>query len=428
MKLSIVILAAGFGTRMNSNLAKPLHTICGKSLIKIIIENALQLSDDITLILHHQADAIKEHLKDYSNLKYIYQDMQNHKGTGGALINYEPKYEEALILNADMPLITQNSLKIIANTNSKIVLSTFNKYSANSYGRVIKENDKISKIVETKDANNEELKCTLCNAGIYKISKDILKTYIPKLNNNNAQKEYYLTDIIKMAIDDKISVSECTFDEIEFLGINNKLDLEQAEQIMQKRIKDELLINGVIMHNKDSIFIELDTQISNDCEIESGVVIKANSIIKSSKILANSVIENSEIINSSIGPMARIRPKCVIKDSKIGNFVECKNAKLENVKAGHLAYLGDCEISSGVNIGCGVIICNYDGKNKHLSKIGKNVFIGSNSNLIAPINIPSDTLIAAGSTISNKDAAKLKAKDLFIERNKGVIFNNFKDF
>lgn len=428
MKLSIVILAAGFGTRMNSNLAKPLHTICGKSLIKIITENALKISDDVTLILHHQADAIKEHLSSNSYLKFHNQDMQNHKGTGGALMNYEPKYDEVLILNADMPLITLESLEKIAKNDADITLSTFNKYEKHSYGRVIKENEKIIKIVETKDANSEELKCTLCNGGVYKMSKKVLKTYIPKLNNENAQKEYYLTDVIKMAIDDGLRVSENTFDEIEFLGINNKLDLEQAEQIMQKRIKDDLLINGVIMHNKDSIFIELDTQISNDCEIESGVVIKANSIIKSSKILANSVIENSEIINSSIGPMARIRPKCVIKDSKIGNFVECKNAKLEDVKAGHLAYLGDCEISSGVNIGCGVIICNYDGKNKHLSKIGKNVFIGSNSNLIAPINIPSDTLIAAGSTISNKDAAKLKAKDLFIERNKGVIFNNFKDF
>lgn len=428
MKKSVVILAAGFGTRMNSNLAKPLHTICGKSLIKIIVENALKLADDVTLILHHQAESIKEHLKDFNNLNYIYQDMTNHKGTGGALISYEPKNDEVLILNADMPLITLKSLEIIANTKADIVLSTFNKFEKNAYGRVIKENNKITKIVETKDANDEELKCTLCNAGIYKMSKNVLKTYIPKLNNNNAQKEYYITDVIKMAIDDGLMLSECVFDELEFLGINNKLDLELAESIMQDRIKNELLINGVIMHNKSSIFIELDCEISNDCEIESGVVIKANSKIKNSKILTNCVIENSIIENSSIGPMARIRPKCVIKESKIGNFVECKNAKLEDVKAGHLAYLGDCEISSGVNIGCGVIICNYDGKAKHISKIGKNVFVGSNANLIAPINIPDDTLIAAGSTISNKDAKKLVAKDLFLERSKGVIFNNFKDF
>lgn len=428
MKKSVVILAAGFGTRMNSNLAKPLHTICGKSLIKIIVENALKLADDVTLILHHQAKNLKEHLKDFNNLNYIYQDMINHKGTGGALISYEPKNDEVLILNADMPLITLKSLEIIANTKADIVLSTFNKFEKNAYGRVIKENNKITKIVETKDANDEELKCTLCNAGIYKMSKNVLKTYIPKLNNNNAQKEYYITDVIKMAIDDGLMLSECVFDELEFLGINNKLDLELAESIMQDRIKNELLINGVIMHNKSSIFIELDCEISNDCEIESGVVIKANSKIKNSKILTNCVIENSIIENSSIGPMARIRPKCVIKESKIGNFVECKNAKLEDVKAGHLAYLGDCEISSGVNIGCGVIICNYDGKAKHISKIGKNVFVGSNANLIAPINIPDDTLIAAGSTISNKDAKKLVAKDLFLERSKGVIFNNFKDF
>lgn len=428
MKKSVVILAAGFGTRMNSNLAKPLHTICGKSLIKIIVENALKLSDDVTLILHHQAEHIKEHLKDFSNLNFIYQDMANHKGTGGALISYEPKNDEVLILNADMPLITLKSLEIIANTKADIVLSTFNKFEKNAYGRVIKENNKIIKIVETKDANDEELKCTLCNAGIYKMSKNVLKTYIPKLNNNNAQKEYYITDVIKMAIDDGLTLSECVFDELEFLGVNNKLDLELAESIMQDRIKNELLINGVIMHNKSSIFIELDCEISNDCEIESGVVIKANSKIKNSKILANCVIENSVIENSSIGPMVRIRPKCVIKDSKIGNFVECKNAKLDDVKAGHLAYLGDCEISSGVNIGCGVIICNYDGKAKHISKIGKNVFVGSNANLIAPISIPDDTLIAAGSTISNKDAKKLVAKDLFLERSKGVIFNNFKDF
>ncbi len=427
MKLSVVILAAGFGTRMNSKLAKPLHQICGKTLIDLVCENALAISDDVTVILHHQADSIKEHLKN-TRIKFLLQDMINHKGTGGALFDYEPMNDEVIILNADMPLITLNSLKQIASQKGDVVLSTFKKYENNAYGRVIKENEKIIKIVETKDANENELKCNLCNGGIYKMSKNVLKTYIPKLNNNNAQNEYYLTDVIKMAIDDDLAVSECEFSENEFLGINSKLDLELAEQILQNRIKDELLIKGVIIHNKSSIYIDANAVISSDCEIESGVVIKGKCNITNSLILANSVIENSNITNSNIGPMARIRPNCNINDSKIGNFVECKNAKLNGVKAGHLSYLGDCEINSGVNIGCGVIICNYDGKKKHKSIIGENVFVGSNANLIAPINIPNNTLIAAGSTISAKDANKLKEKDLFLERSKGVIFNNFKDF
>lgn len=426
--ISVVILAAGFGTRMKSSLAKPLHKISDWEMIFYSLENAFKLSDDVSVVLFNQAEKIQEKiLSEFKNTKILIQNMQ-FSGTGGALKNYYPLYDEVLVLNADMPLVSLDSLKQLCALECDIAMSVFNKYEKNEYGKVIVNDEKIVKIVENKDANDEEKNINLCNGGIYKFKKDILKNYLPKLKNNNAQKEYYLTDVIKLAIDDGYLVKSVLKDENEFLGINSKKDLEKAQSLQQKMIKEKLLQNGIIMHNKESIFISYKSEFIDECEIYPNCVFKGKNKITKSIIYENTSIENSTIANSSIGPLARIRPKCDIKESKIGNFVECKNANLTQIKAGHLSYLGDCIIKSGVNIGCGVIICNYDGVKKHLSIINENCFIGSNSNLIAPIEIKKNTLIAAGSTINNKNASKMQERDLFLQKANATIINNFKKF
>lgn len=425
---SVVILAAGFGTRMKSSLAKPLHKISDWEMIFYSLENAFKLSDDVSVVLFNQAEKIQEKiLSEFKNTKIVLQNMQ-FSGTGGALKNYHALYDEVLVLNADMPLVSLDSLKQLCTLDCDIAMSVFNKYEKNEYGKVVINDEKIVKIVENKDANEEEKNISLCNGGIYKFKKDILENYLPKLKNDNAQKEYYLTDIIKFAIDDGFLVKSMLKDENEFLGINSKKDLEQAQALHQKMIKEKLLQDGIIMHNKESIFISYKSEFIDECEIYPNCVFKGKNKIIKSVIYENTSIENSIVANSSIGPLARIRPKCDIKESKIGNFVECKNADLTKVKAGHLSYLGDCVIKSGVNIGCGVIICNYDGVKKHLSVINEDCFIGSNSNLIAPIEIAKNTLIAAGSTISNKDASKMQEKDLFLQRADARIISNFKQF
>ena len=272
------------------------------------------------------------------------------------------------------------------------------------YGRVLIENGEVKKIVEQKDANEDELKIKSVNAGVYCFKKEVLEKYIPLLNSDNAQKEYYLTDIIEMAVKDNLKIKALEVSVEDFKGINSKKDLAEAEKIMCGRIKNKWMEAGVIIRLPETVFIDAYSEFEGECEIESGCVIKKSKIIES-KIKANSVIEEAVIETSEVGPMARIRPKSEIKNSKIGNFVEIKASKLNDVKAGHLSYLGDSEINTGTNIGAGTITCNYDGKKKYKTKIGKNVFVGSDTQLIAPVVIEDDVIIAAGSTV-NKDIPK----------------------
>ena len=363
----IIILAAGKGTRMKSNTPKVLHTLCNKPMIEYIIEESLKITPNVDIILGYKFDEIKERISKY-NIKIHKQYLENFPGTGGALIdltkNGKIKDEKILILNGDMPLIQENELKKFFEIKADIVMSVMKLDNPDGYGRVIIENGNVKKIVEQKDANENELKIPFVNAGVYCFKKEILEKYIPLLNNNNAQKEYYLTDIIEMAVKNGNIVKAIEVNEEDFKGINSKKDLAEAEKILCNRIKNKWMKEGVIMRLPETIFIDAYTEFEGECEIESGSVIKKSKIIKS-KIKANSVIEEAVIKNSEIGPMARIRPKSEITHSKIGNFVEVKASKLNDVKAGHLSYLGDSEIDSGTNIGAGTITCNYDGKRKY---------------------------------------------------------------
>ena len=399
----IVILAAGKGTRMKSETPKVLHTLCDKPMINYIIDESQKITSSIDVILAHKFDDVKNKIEK-TGVRIHKQNLEKYPGTGGALKEIPFIEDKILILNGDMPLITAEEIKKFFGIDADVVMSIMKLDNPHGYGRVVIEDGNVKKIVEQKDANEEELKIPYVNAGVYMFKKEVLEKYIPLLDNNNAQKEYYLTDIIEMAVKDGLKVKALEVNEEDFKGINSKKDLAEAEKIMCKRIKEKWMQKGVIMRLPDTIFIDAYSEFEGECEVESGSVIKKSKIIES-KIKANSVIEEAVIKNSEIGPMARIRPKSEIIDSKIGNFVEVKASKLNDVKAGHLSYLGDAEINSGTNIGAGTITCNYDGKAKYKTKIGKNVFVGSDTQLIAPVVIEDDVMIAAGSTI-NKDIPK----------------------
>ena len=422
MSLSIIILAAGKGTRMKSSLPKVLHKISGYEMLYYSIKEAKKLSDDVTVVLYHQAELVKKEMEKYfDDVNYVLQDHENYPGTGGAVMNIPTKGSEILVLNGDMPLVEESELKEFLNKDASIVMSVIKLENPDGYGRVIIENNEVKKIVEQKDATKEELKVNTVNAGVYLFKKEVFEKYLPKLSNNNAQGEYYLTDIIEMAVKDGLKVVPIYVKEENFKGVNSKLDLAKAEEIMQRKIKENFMKNGVSFRLPETIYIESGVEIEGECFIENGVSLLGTTKIINSHIKTNSIVEDSVIEDSSVGPMARIRPNSYLKETHIGNFVEVKKSKLIGVKAGHLSYLGDSEIEEGTNIGAGTITCNYDGKNKYKTKIGKNVFVGSDTQLVAPVTIEDNVIIAAGTTVTKN----VKSESLAISRQPLKIVEGF---
>ena len=406
MSISVVILAAGQGTRMKSTTPKVLHEISGKSMLFHAIDAAKNLSDDITVVLYHQAERIQAEIeKNYTGIHFHMQDAEKYPGTGGAMKGVAVKHEKALILNGDMPLVTMDALSALTQGDADINMSVIALDNPSGYGRVVIFNGNVQEIVEEKDCIPAQKEIQTVNAGVYCLKKEILERYIPVLNNYNAQKEYYLTDIIKMAVEEHKTIHPVMVEEEEFKGVNSKLDLAHAEEILQRRIKTEWMKAGVTMRLPETIYIDSRATFEGECMLDNGVSIQGASHIIASHIKTHSIIEDSHIENSDVGPMGRVRPNSTLIDTHIGNFVEVKKSTLTGVKAGHLAYIGDASIESGSNIGAGVITCNYDGKNKYQTKIGKNVFVGSDTQLVAPVTIADDVIIAAGSTI-NKDVAQ----------------------
>ncbi len=422
-KISIVILAAGKGSRMKSPKAKVLHTICGKEMLYYIIKTSREISDDVSVVVAHQKDAVTELMSSYfDDINFVTQDAENFPGTGGAMKNISVKNEKVLVLNGDMPLVTAASLEGFLESKSDIVMSIFDLQNPDGYGRVIIKDGHVEKIVEQKDASLAELNVTTVNAGIYAFSKQILDNYIPKLSNNNAQKEYYLTDVISMARADGLNITPLLVDEERFKGVNSKKDLSDAEVIMQDRIKTSLMESGVIMQLPSTIYIEEGVTFEGECIVENGCRITGNSKIINSHIKAHSVIEDSIVKNSDVGPLAHLRPASKLEDTHVGNFVEVKKSTLKGVKAGHLSYIGDASVGEGTNIGAGVITCNYDGIKKYETIIGKNVFIGSDTQLVAPVTIEDNVMIAAGTTVTS---GKIESGALAISRTKLRTIENF---
>ncbi|HFU2808136.1 TPA: bifunctional UDP-N-acetylglucosamine diphosphorylase/glucosamine-1-phosphate N-acetyltransferase GlmU [Campylobacter coli] len=422
MKTSILILAAGLGTRMKSEKPKVLQELCQKSMILHILEKAFTISEDVSVVLSHQKERVeKEILEHFPKTQILEQDLINFPGTAGALKGFTPKNEKVLILCGDMPLVEKTSLEALLQSEGELSLAVFNARDAKSYGRVIIKDDQVEKIVEFKDANEEERKVSICNAGVYVIESKLLAQILPLIDNHNAAKEYYLTDSISLAKKQGASIKAVFVDEDEFMGINDKFELNIAQNLMQEKIKKHWMKQGVIFHLPQSTYIGMDVEFVGECEVYENVRIEGKSKIINSIIKSSSVIENSIVENSDVGPLAHLRPKCELKDTHIGNFVECKNAKLNGVKAGHLSYLGDCEIESGTNIGCGTITCNYDGVKKHKTIIGKNVFVGSDTQFIAPVKIEDDVIIAAGSSVD----CNVESGVLFINRAEKKLIKDY---
>ncbi len=426
--LSIIILAAGAGTRMKSSTPKVLHKISGREMLYYSIKEAQKLSDDIHVVLYHQASLVEESMgKYFSDITYHTQNHEDYPGTGGAVMGITPKYEKTLVLNGDMPLVVADELKQLTIFNEtqvkdeKLTMSVLELECADGYGRVVIDKENVVKIIEQKDCSSYELDITTANAGVYCFDTQFLLENLPKLSNENAQKEYYITDLVELAVQSGIKVRPIVVKEENFKGVNSKYDLSVAEVIHQSRIKEMFLKEGVIMRLPDTIYIEEGVLIEGESILENGVTLLGNSKIVNSHIKTNSVVEDSILEDSDIGPMARIRPLSILKDTHIGNFVEVKKSTLTGVKAGHLSYLGDCSIDEGSNIGAGTITCNYDGKSKYKTIIGKNVFVGSDTQLVAPVTIEDDVMIAAGSTITNN----VKSGDLALSRTKQKTIAGF---
>lgn len=426
MNTRALILAAGQGTRMKSETSKVLHEVLGKPMVHYPIQAAKDIGvKDICLIVGHKADDVKKTIGD--SIQYVMQKEQ--LGTGHAVIqaiDFIPEEGEVIILYGDTPLITGDTLEEMLtfhriNDNTATVLSA-RVEDSNGYGRIIRnKTGEFVRIVEQKDATELEKRVKEINGGMYVFNAKALRFALSKINNDNVQKEYYLTDTLEILLANGYRVDAIPITHIEdILGVNSKEQLAELTAIMRKRINQRHMLNGVTLIDPNNTYIDDSVEIECDTVIEPGCMLQGNTKIgKGCRIGFNSKIKNSylgdfvevecSVIMEStvgeqthVGPFAYIRPNSKIgKGVKIGDFVEIKNATIgDGTKASHLTYIGDADVGAGVNFGCGTVIVNYDGAKKHRSTIKDNAFIGCNTNLVSPVTIEEGAYTAAGSTIT----------------------------
>ena len=445
-----VILAAGMGTRMKSKMPKVLHTVCGKPLSKWVIDASKAAgADKVCAVVGHKAETVKEVLGDVC--EFALQAEQ--KGTGHAVMQaidvIKNSKGEVVILNGDTPLITaetiNKAIEYHKNNDNQATVITAILDDATGYGRIVRDNDgSVLKIVEQKDASEEEKKINEVNSGMYVFDAQSLVYALDKITPNNAQGEYYLTDTLEILLSAGKKIGGYAIsDNDEIRGINDRVQLNEAEKIMQKRINEYHMRNGVTMRNPESVYIEDGVEIGNDTEIcqnvtiKSGTKIGSDCVIGSGSMLDRAVIHDgvdvlsSVIIESEVdegthvGPFAYIRPNCHVgKEVKVGDFVELKNSNIDDgTKISHLTYIGDSDVGKRVNFGCGTVTCNYDGKKKYRTTIGDDCFVGCNTNFVSPINVGDGVYIAAGSTITED----IPENSLSIARARQVNKEGWKD-
>ena len=430
--LSTVILAAGEGTRMNSKKSKVLHKMLGKSLIEHVMDAAKYAgSQKICLVIGHKGEEVREAIGD--SVEYAVQ--KERLGTGHAVMQADSFIEEEgdiLVLYGDTPLITGETLKNMIETHRKekngvTILSAIVE-DPTGYGRIIRdEAGNFIKIVEHKDASEEELKVREINGGMYCFQARLLKEALKELTNHNVQGEYYLTDTLHIILSKGYRVNAMIVkDSTEILGVNSRAQLSEVTQILKRRINKKFMDEGVTIIDPESTYIEPDVSIGIDTIIYPGSIIQGKTVIgedcvigpnariDSAKIgndvsIESSVILESEIgSNTTVGPFAYIRPNSKIGSHiKIGDFVEVKNSTIgNNTKVSHLTYIGDADVGENVNFGCGTVVVNYDGHKKHRTVIEDEAFIGCNTNLVSPVTIHKEAFIAAGSTITENVPAR----------------------
>ena len=424
-ELDIVILAAGKGTRMQSQTPKVLHTLAGKPMVQHVMDTASGLQPDRThVVIGHGAEQLREALADKA-VQFAVQAEQ--KGTGHAVAQALDQLGsgKVLILYGDVPLLQRDSLKtLLAQVDEQhIGLLTVTLDDPMGYGRIVRNDaGEAVAIVEQKDASSDQLAICECNTGIMAMTSAQLKRWLPQLSAENAQGEYYLTDVIAMAADEGIQV--CTAQPataVEVEGVNNRAQMARLERAYQQQLADKLMAQGVAVADParldirgrltcgHDVFIDVGCVFEGEVELGEGVRIGPYCVIKNSTIGAESVVDTHSVIEGTvaaglnqIGPFARLRPgtRLAVK-AKVGNFVETKNADVgEGSKINHLSYVGDARLGRDVNVGAGTITCNYDGANKHHTDIGDNAFIGSNTALVAPVSVGKGATIGAGSTIA----------------------------
>ena len=445
-----VILAAGMGTRMKSKMPKVLHKVCGKPLSKWVIDASEAAgADKVCAVVGHKAETVKEVLGDVC--EFALQAEQ--KGTGHAVMQaidvIKNSKGEVVILNGDTPLITAETInkpiEYHKNNGNQATVITAILDDATGYGRIVRDNDgSVLKIVEQKDASKEEKKINEVNSGMYVFDAQSLVYALDKITPNNAQGEYYLTDTLEILLSAGKKIGGYAIsDNDEIRGINDRVQLNEAEKIMQKRINEYHMRNGVTMRNPESVYIEDGVEIGNDTEIcqnvtiKSGTKIGSDCVIGSGSMLDRAVIHDGVDVLSSVilesevdegthvGPFAYIRPNCHVgKEVKVGDFVELKNSNIDDgTKISHLTYIGDSDVGKRVNFGCGTVTCNYDGKKKYRTTIGDDCFVGCNTNFVSPINVGDGVYIAAGSTITED----IPENSLSIARARQVNKEGWKD-
>ncbi len=415
------------GTRMKSNMPKVLHKVCGKPLCKWVIDASKEAgAKSVCAVVGHRAELVKETLGDVCS--YALQSEQ--KGTGHAVMQAADAIKasegETVILNGDTPLVTaetiKNAVKYHRSQGNQATVITAVLPDATGYGRIVRDGDGgVIKIVEQKDANEEEKKISEVNSGMYVFDSESLLFALGRITPNNAQGEYYLTDAFEILLGAGKKVGGYAIeDNDEIRGVNDRVQLSVAEKIMRGRVNEAHMRAGATMRDPESVYIEADVEIGNDTEIcpnvtiKSGTKIGSDCVIGSGSLLDRAVIhDNVDILSSVIlqsevesgthvGPFAYIRPNCRVgKDVKVGDFVELKNSDInDGTKISHLTYIGDSDVGERVNFGCGTVTCNYDGKNKFRTVIGDDCFVGCNTNFVSPVNVGDGAYIAAGSTIT----------------------------
>jgi bifunctional UDP-N-acetylglucosamine pyrophosphorylase/glucosamine-1-phosphate N-acetyltransferase len=425
--VSVVVLAAGIGTRMTSSISKVVHNLSGKPIIRWVMDSILSIKPNIVVVVVNRANSniIKKLLSDINNVKFVYQKEQ--LGSADAAIKAEKilknKSDYILIVNGDTPLIDKTILNSLINktikTRSSLTLLSSVLKNPYGYGRIIKKNGNLKNIVEEVNATEKEKEINEINSGVYCFDKNVWN-YLKNIKQNNIKKEYYLTDVIPILIKKKKKISLFVCNKYETIGINTRIDLLNAERELKIKKIYNLINSGVNIIDINNVYISNDAKIGKDTIIYPGVfidtgvsigekcVIKGYSYLINSKIGYNNTIIYSYIDGAiiknkvTIGPFVHIRHGTVLSENvKIGNFSEIKNSKIkEKTKINHLSYIGDSKIEKNVNIGAGTITCNYDGKKKNKTIIGQKSFVGSNVNLVAPIKIGENVFIAAGSTVT----------------------------
>ena len=423
-----IILAAGKGTRMKSKLYKVLHRLCGKAMVDHVLTQVEKINmANVVTIVGYGAEAVEEELGDRT--KYVVQKEQ--LGTGHAVLQAEDLLGDldgtTMVVSGDTPLFTaqtfDNLFKYHEDKKAKATILTSKAPDPTGYGRIIR-NDLgiVTKIVEQKDATTDEAAINEINTGVYVFDNRALFNALHQTTNDNAQGEYYLTDVIEILKQQGETVAAYQMaDFYESMGVNDRVALANATKIMQARINTAHMKNGVSMVNPEDTYIDVDVTIGSDTIIEPGVQLKGNttigedcylgahseirnSILHDGVTVTSSMIEDSEMMNgSNIGPNSHLRPESVIGEKvHLGNFVEVKKAEIgAGTKVGHLTYVGNAKLGKNINVGCGVVFVNYDGSQKHETVVGDDSFIGSNSNLVAPLNVSDHSFIAAGSTITD---------------------------